>query len=97
MLACTERQLVRTYPKGARIDSSNYYPIPFWNHGIHMVALNYQTPGEIHQLKHAFYLSTCIYMCISIYLNLSIYLSIQMCACILIRDDSDTMVGVVMF
>lgn len=44
MLACTERQLVRTYPKGARIDSSNYYPIPFWNHGIHMVALNYQTP-----------------------------------------------------
>ena len=45
MLACTERQFVRTYPT-ARIDSSNYDPIPMWNHGIQMVALNIQTPGK---------------------------------------------------
>ena len=45
MMRCSERQLVRTYPRGSRIDSGNYDPIPFWNHGIHMVALNYQTPG----------------------------------------------------
>jgi len=46
LLACTERQLVRTYPAGSRIDSSNYNPIPMWNAGIHMVALNIQTPGK---------------------------------------------------
>ena len=45
MLACAERQLVRVYPKGARFDSSNYNPVPLWNQGIHMVALNYQHPG----------------------------------------------------
>ena len=49
MLACTERQFVRTYPHGTRVDSSNYDPIPLWNHGVHMVALNVQTPGkELH-------------------------------------------------
>ena len=46
ILACTERQFVRTYPGGSRIDSSNYDPIPLWNHGIQMVALNVQTPGK---------------------------------------------------
>ena len=46
MLACTERQFVRTYPAGVRIESSNYDPIPLWNHGVHMVALNIQTPGK---------------------------------------------------
>ena len=46
LLACTQRQFVRTYPAGSRIDSSNYDPIPMWNTGIHMVALNVQTPGK---------------------------------------------------
>ena len=46
LLACTERQIVRTYPAGSRMDSSNYDPIPMWNAGIHMVALNIQTSGE---------------------------------------------------
>ena len=45
MLACSERQLVRTYPKGTRFDSSNYDPVPMWNCGIQMVALNWQYPG----------------------------------------------------
>ncbi len=36
----------RVYPKGQRIDSSNYNPVPFWNVGCQMVALNYQTPGK---------------------------------------------------
>ncbi|XP_065898551.1 1-phosphatidylinositol 4,5-bisphosphate phosphodiesterase delta-4-like isoform X2 [Dysidea avara] len=43
LLDCTERQLVRTYPVSSRMDSSNYDPIPMWNAGIHMVALNIQT------------------------------------------------------
>ena len=51
MLACTERQLVRTYPSGIRTDSSNYPVMPLWNHGIQLVALNVQTPGELSQLN----------------------------------------------
>ncbi|XP_023931951.1 1-phosphatidylinositol 4,5-bisphosphate phosphodiesterase delta-4 isoform X2 [Lingula anatina] len=38
-------QLVRTYPKGGRIDSSNYKPHPFWTVGAQIVALNFQTTG----------------------------------------------------
>ena len=41
----TERQLMRTYPAGMRIDSSNFNPVIFWAFGIQMVALNYQTEG----------------------------------------------------
>eukprot|EP00981_Chlorochromonas_danica_P010621 scaffold3290_cov165-Ochromonas_danica.AAC.64 len=33
----------RIYPKGSRIDSSNYNPVPAWSVGNQMVALNYQT------------------------------------------------------
>jgi phosphatidylinositol phospholipase C gamma-1 len=28
------------------MDSSNYSPMPFWNVGSQIVALNYQTPGS---------------------------------------------------
>uniref|UniRef100_W5N5D4 1-phosphatidylinositol 4,5-bisphosphate phosphodiesterase n=1 Tax=Lepisosteus oculatus TaxID=7918 RepID=W5N5D4_LEPOC len=38
-----KRQMSRIYPKGTRMDSSNYNPQPFWNAGCQMVALNYQT------------------------------------------------------
>lgn len=44
MLYCTERQLVRTYPRGTRFDSSNYDPVMMWNCGIQLVALNFQKP-----------------------------------------------------
>jgi len=37
------RFLSRVYPKGARIDSSNYNPCPYWSCGSQMVALNFQT------------------------------------------------------
>lgn len=43
MIRLTNRQMIRIYPKGFRTDSSNYDPIPFWNVGCQMVALNYQT------------------------------------------------------
>nr|XP_006812527.1 PREDICTED: uncharacterized protein LOC102809018 [Saccoglossus kowalevskii] len=39
----TEYQLMRTYPAGMRIDSSNYCPIIYWSFGIQLVSLNYQT------------------------------------------------------
>ncbi|GAB6028887.1 hypothetical protein CHUAL_004687 [Chamberlinius hualienensis] len=39
----TKRQLVRIYPGGTRTHSSNYDPLPMWNVGCQVVALNYQT------------------------------------------------------
>ncbi|KAM4828974.1 1-phosphatidylinositol 4,5-bisphosphate phosphodiesterase beta-2 [Thomomys bottae] len=38
-----KRQLSRIYPKGTRMDSSNYLPQMFWNAGCQMAALNFQT------------------------------------------------------
>lgn len=41
-----KRQMSRIYPKGTRMDSSNYMPQMFWNAGCQMVALNFQTMGK---------------------------------------------------
>ncbi|GBG32084.1 1-phosphatidylinositol 4,5-bisphosphate phosphodiesterase 1 [Hondaea fermentalgiana] len=38
-----QRHLVRVYPAGSRVDSSNYDPVSAWNAGCQLVALNYQT------------------------------------------------------
>ncbi|XP_057682426.1 1-phosphatidylinositol 4,5-bisphosphate phosphodiesterase delta-3-A-like [Corythoichthys intestinalis] len=38
--------LSRIYPSGQRLQSSNYNPQEMWNAGCHLVALNFQTPGE---------------------------------------------------
>lgn len=46
-------QFSRVYPKGQRIDSSNYNPINMWNCGSQMVALNYQTGDKPMQLNQA--------------------------------------------
>lgn len=46
-------QFSRVYPKGQRIDSSNYNPVPMWNAGCQMVALNYQTGDKPMQLNQA--------------------------------------------
>ena len=42
----SKRHLSRVYPKGQRMDSSNYDPICMWNAGSQMVALNYQAGGQ---------------------------------------------------
>ncbi|KAK9539355.1 hypothetical protein VZT92_004465 [Zoarces viviparus] len=36
-------KLSRIYPGGSRTDSSNYNPVPLWNAGCQIVALNFQT------------------------------------------------------
>ncbi|KAI5700586.1 hypothetical protein M8J75_000926 [Diaphorina citri] len=46
-------QFSRVYPKGQRIDSSNYNPVPLWNVGSQMLALNFQTPDKAMQVNHA--------------------------------------------
>lgn len=45
--------LSRIYPKGIRTDSSNYNPVPLWNSGCQIVALNYQTMDEPMLLNEA--------------------------------------------
>ncbi|XP_043562592.1 1-phosphatidylinositol 4,5-bisphosphate phosphodiesterase gamma-2 [Chiloscyllium plagiosum] len=49
------KQLSRIYPKGQRIDSSNYDPIVLWQHGSQMAALNFQTPDKPMQLNQALF------------------------------------------
>uniref|UniRef100_A0A8C3AM67 Phosphoinositide phospholipase C n=1 Tax=Cyclopterus lumpus TaxID=8103 RepID=A0A8C3AM67_CYCLU len=39
-------KLSRIYPSGSRTDSSNYNPVPMWNAGCQIVALNFQTPSK---------------------------------------------------
>ena len=49
-----KKQFSRLYPKGSRVDSSNYMPQIFWNSGCQMVALNFQTadlPMQLNQGK----------------------------------------------
>ncbi|XP_072961469.1 phosphoinositide phospholipase C 2-like isoform X2 [Typha angustifolia] len=42
----TQRNLLRIYPRGTRITSSNYNPLVGWIHGAQMVALNMQGYGR---------------------------------------------------
>ncbi|TSM77319.1 1-phosphatidylinositol 4,5-bisphosphate phosphodiesterase beta-4 [Bagarius yarrelli] len=51
MNSYNKRQMSRIYPKGGRVDSSNYMPQIFWNAGCQMVALNFQTPDLAMQLN----------------------------------------------
>lgn len=37
-----KKQITRIYPKGTRVDSSNYVPQIYWNAGCQLVALNFQ-------------------------------------------------------
>eukprot|EP00731_Ephydatia_muelleri_P027125 Em0018g1225a len=46
----------RVYPKGQRLDSSNYDPVPMWNGGCQMVSLNYQTGDKFMQLNEGKFL-----------------------------------------
>lgn len=46
-------QISRVYPRGQRLDSSNFNPISFWNVGSQMIALNYQTADKPMQLNQA--------------------------------------------
>ncbi|XP_004639877.2 1-phosphatidylinositol 4,5-bisphosphate phosphodiesterase eta-1 isoform X2 [Octodon degus] len=48
-----QKQLTRIYPSAYRIDSSNFNPLPYWNTGCQLVALNYQSEGRMMQLNRA--------------------------------------------
>ncbi|XP_026744105.1 1-phosphatidylinositol 4,5-bisphosphate phosphodiesterase epsilon-1-like [Trichoplusia ni] len=55
LIGHTETQLVRTYPAGLRIDSSNFDPVTFWSCGVQLVALNYQTEDAAMAVNAAMY------------------------------------------
>ncbi|XP_054579608.1 1-phosphatidylinositol 4,5-bisphosphate phosphodiesterase gamma-1 [Eptesicus fuscus] len=50
-------QLSRIYPKGQRLDSSNYDPLPMWICGSQLVALNFQTPDKPMQMNQALFMT----------------------------------------
>ncbi|KAI5463566.1 1-phosphatidylinositol-4,5-bisphosphate phosphodiesterase gamma 2 [Mariannaea sp. PMI_226] len=50
--------LMRVFPKGTRIDSSNLKPVPFWGIGAQICALNMQTFGTSNQLNEALFSGT---------------------------------------
>lgn len=45
-LQYNRKALSRIYPKGQRVESSNYDPYSLWAGGCHMAALNFQTAGS---------------------------------------------------
>ena len=50
--------LSRVYPKGLRLQSTNYDPIVFWSAGCQLVAVNWQTVDEGAILNHAMFVDT---------------------------------------
>lgn len=65
LIAHTQTQLMRTYPAGLRIDSSNFNPVFFWAFGIQLVALNYQTDDLPMHINTAMFEEngSCGYVC----------------------------------
>ncbi|KFO21248.1 1-phosphatidylinositol-4,5-bisphosphate phosphodiesterase gamma-2 [Fukomys damarensis] len=55
LLRYNQKGLTRVYPKGQRVDSSNYDPFRLWLCGSQMVALNFQTADKYMQLNHALF------------------------------------------
>lgn len=53
----TQKNVLRVYPKGTRVTSSNYKPIIGWMHGAQMVAFNMQGYGKSLWLMHGMFRS----------------------------------------
>ncbi|KAA3481997.1 phosphoinositide phospholipase C 2-like [Gossypium australe] len=51
----TQRNMLRVYPKGIRVDSSNYNPMIAWLHGAQMVAFNMQGCDKHLRLMHGMF------------------------------------------
>jgi phosphatidylinositol phospholipase C, delta len=49
------RHMFRVYPRGMRLDSSNFDPNTFWRRGVQMVALNWQTFDPCMQMNQAMF------------------------------------------
>jgi len=58
LFAHNKEYLMRAYPKGTRIASSNLDPSQFWRLGVQMVALNWQSVDKGMMLQHAMFCDT---------------------------------------
>lgn len=50
--------MLRAFPKGTRVTSSNLDPAPFWRLGVQIAALNWQYVNESMMLNHALFAGT---------------------------------------
>ncbi|KAJ7533671.1 hypothetical protein O6H91_13G059700 [Diphasiastrum complanatum] len=55
LIRFTKRNILRIYPYGLRLNSSNYNPLVAWSHGAQMVALNMQGYGRPLWLVQGFF------------------------------------------
>lgn len=53
----TQRNILRVFPKGTRVTSSNFRPIVGWRHGAQMVAFNMQGYGKSLWMMHGMFRS----------------------------------------
>lgn len=51
-----KKYLLRTYPSGYRVNSSNYNPIPYWECGVQMAALNWQNKDDGRLINDAMFI-----------------------------------------
>ncbi|AQK67521.1 Phosphoinositide phospholipase C 4 [Zea mays] len=51
----TQKNILRVYPKGTRVNSSNYDPMNAWTHGAQMVAFNMQGHDKALRLMQGFF------------------------------------------
>ncbi|KAE8232799.1 hypothetical protein CF326_g2170 [Tilletia indica] len=61
MITHNAHHLIRVYPAGLRIDSTNLHPCPFWAVGAQVAALNTQTFDASMQINEAFFAGTAGY------------------------------------
>ncbi|KAF7370798.1 Phosphoinositide phospholipase C [Mycena sanguinolenta] len=52
----TQSHVVRIYPKGSRVNSTNYEPLQYWAAGCQLVALNIQTMDLGYRINQAMFL-----------------------------------------
>lgn len=52
LLKHNRTHLTRIYPRGTRLQSTNFEPHRFWATGAQLVAINWQTFGTIHLSSH---------------------------------------------
>ncbi|KAL3523981.1 hypothetical protein ACH5RR_016815 [Cinchona calisaya] len=53
----TQKNILRVYPKGTRVTSSNFQPLVGWTHGAQMLAFNMQGYGKSLWLMHGLFRS----------------------------------------
>ncbi|KAG9133613.1 hypothetical protein Leryth_023102 [Lithospermum erythrorhizon] len=53
----TQKNILRIYPKGTRVTSTNFKPLTGWMHGAQMVAFNMQGHGKSLRLMHGMFRS----------------------------------------